>query len=173
MDKKKIKEKYKKKIKLISKLNKFYYEKNKPLVLDSEYDELKKEILILLFLFLDPKVNYSFSKVKELPWNVYIDKSLSMSYHSKPSSVALASGVAFLVSEFADYAIYTPLSKKNWLASVALSNTVGTFVDSALFLYLAFGSLDFITGQIVGKLWMTVLAIIVLIPVRNKIINKD
>jgi len=78
-----------------------------------------------------------------------------------------------LVIEFADYAIYTPLSKKNWLSSVALSNTVGTIVDSALFLYLAFGSLDFITGQIVGKLWMTVLAIIVLIPVRNKIINKD
>ena len=42
MDKNKIKEKYKKKINLISKLNKFYYEKNKPLVLDSEYDELKK-----------------------------------------------------------------------------------------------------------------------------------
>lgn len=95
-----------------------------------------------------------------------------LSYFVSPD-FALASGVAFLVSEFADYAIYTPLSKKNWLASVALSNTVGTIVDSALFLYLAFGSLDFITGQIVGKLWMTVLAIIVLIPVRNKIINKD
>ena len=60
MDKKKIKEKYKKKIKLISKLNKFYYEKNKPLVLDSEYDELKKEILIL-------EKNYFFLKSKDSP----------------------------------------------------------------------------------------------------------
>ena len=55
--------------------------------------------IILLFLFLDPKVNYSVSKVKELPWNVYIDKSLSMSYHSKPSSVALASGVDNLINQ--------------------------------------------------------------------------
>ena len=54
--------------------------------------------IILLFLFLNPKFNYSISKVKELPWNVYIDKSLSMSYHSKPSSVALASGVDNLIN---------------------------------------------------------------------------
>ena len=44
-------------------------------------------------------MNYSVSKVKELPWNVYIDKSLSMSYHSKPSSVALASGVDNLINQ--------------------------------------------------------------------------
>ena len=44
-------------------------------------------------------MNYSVSKVKELPWNIYIDKSLSMSYHSKPSSVALASGVDNLINQ--------------------------------------------------------------------------
>lgn len=54
---------------------------------------------ILLFIFLDPKFNFSVSKVKELPWNVYIDKSLSMSYHSKPSSVALASGIDNLINQ--------------------------------------------------------------------------
>ena len=54
--------------------------------------------ITLLFLFLDPKVNYSVSKAQELPWNVYIDKSLSMSYHSKPSSVALTSGVDNLIN---------------------------------------------------------------------------
>ena len=95
-----------------------------------------------------------------------------LSYFVSPD-FALASGVAFLISEFADYAIYTPLSKKNWLASVGLSNTVGTIVDSALFLYLAFGSLDFISGQIIGKLWMTVIAIIILIPIRNKLIRQN
>ena len=46
MDKKKIQEKYKKKIKLFDKLNKYYYDKSKPLVLDREYDNLKKEILL-------------------------------------------------------------------------------------------------------------------------------
>jgi hypothetical protein len=32
-------------------------------------------------------------------------------------------------------------------------------VDSIVFLYLAFGSLDFLAGQIVGKLWMVLLAL--------------
>jgi queuosine precursor transporter len=31
-------------------------------------------------------------------------------------------------------------------------------VDSIVFLWLAFGSLDFLLGQIVGKLWMVLLA---------------
>ena len=44
---KKILEEYKKKIKLITKYNKFYYDKSKPIVLDKEYDELKREIINL------------------------------------------------------------------------------------------------------------------------------
>ena len=55
--------------------------------------------IILLFLFFDTRFNFSVSKVKELPWNIYIDKSLSMSYHSKPSAVALASGINNLINE--------------------------------------------------------------------------
>ena len=47
MNKKKIQSDYKKKIKLIDKLNKFYYDKSKPLVSDSEYDDLKNEVLRL------------------------------------------------------------------------------------------------------------------------------
>jgi queuosine precursor transporter len=76
--------------------------------------------------------------------------------------LALASGTAFLVSELADFAVYTPLRRRNFLAAVALSNTVGVVVDSALFLWLAFGSLDFLAGQIVGKTYMTALAVVVL-----------
>jgi uncharacterized PurR-regulated membrane protein YhhQ (DUF165 family) len=70
---------------------------------------------------------------------------------------ALASGVAFLFSEFADFFVYTPLRHRHWIGAVAASNVVGLVVDSALFLSLAFGSLDFLPGQILGKLWMTVL----------------
>jgi uncharacterized PurR-regulated membrane protein YhhQ (DUF165 family) len=81
---------------------------------------------------------------------------------------ALASGVAFLVSELADFAVYTPLRRRNWLLAVALSNTVGLVADSGLFLYLAFGSLEFVAGQIVGKLWMTVLAVALLWTVRRR-----
>ena len=38
-----IKIEYLKKIKLINRYNKFYYDKNKPLVSDQEYDQLKKK----------------------------------------------------------------------------------------------------------------------------------
>jgi queuosine precursor transporter len=81
---------------------------------------------------------------------------------------AVASGVAFLLSELADFAVYTPLRQRNWLAAVALSNTVGLVADSILFLMLAFGSLDFLAGQIVGKLWMTVLAVALLWGWRHR-----
>ena len=47
MDKKKIKTLYQKKIKLLNKYNQYYYDKNKPLVDDKNYDELKISILSL------------------------------------------------------------------------------------------------------------------------------
>ena len=81
---------------------------------------------------------------------------------------ALASGTAFLVSELADFAVYTPLRRKTWLGAVAASNTVGLVADSVLFLILAFGSLAFLPGQIVGKAWMTLLAVAVLWFVRRQ-----
>lgn len=82
---------------------------------------------------------------------------------------AVASGVAFLLSELADFAVYTPLRRRNWLAAVALSNTVGLVADSVLFLSLAFGSLEFLAGQVVGKAWMTVLAVGLLWTVRRRL----
>ncbi len=61
MKKKEIQNKYKKKIKLIHKLNKFYFDKSKPIVSDKEYDELKKEIILLenQFDFLKSKISPS------------------------------------------------------------------------------------------------------------------
>jgi len=47
MNKKIIEAQYKKKIKLLNNYNKNYYDKSKPLVNDKEYDELKKETLLL------------------------------------------------------------------------------------------------------------------------------
>ena len=82
---------------------------------------------------------------------------------------AVASGVAFLLSELADFAVYTPLRRRNWLLAVALSNTMGLVADSVLFLQLAFGSLDFLAGQVVGKLWMTVLAVALLSIWRRRL----
>lgn len=81
--------------------------------------------------------------------------------------LALASAAAFLLSELADFAVYTPLRQRSWLLAVTASNTVGAVIDSALFLWLAFGSLDYLTGQIVGKLWMTLLAVILIAMWRH------
>lgn len=64
---------------------------------------------------------------------------------------ALASGTAFLLSELADFLVYTPLRERNWLRAVFASNVVGLVADSALFLALAFGSLEYLLGQIIGK----------------------
>lgn len=76
-----------------------------------------------------------------------------------PAALVLASGLAFLLSEAADLGVYTPLQKRGLVLAVFLSSLVGLVVDSAVFLYLAFGSLDFITGQIIGKGWMVLLAL--------------
>ena len=80
--------------------------------------------------------------------------------------LALAAGTAFLVSELADLAVYTPLRRRRWLFAVTASNIVGLVVDSALFLWLAFGSLAFLPGQVWGKLLMTAAAVGVLAAIR-------
>lgn len=88
-------------------------------------------------------------------------------------ALALASGTAFLVSELADFGVYTPLRERNWLAAVGLSNTVGLVLDSVIFLWLAFGSLAFLPGQVVGKAWVTLAAILALTPVRRALLPRD
>lgn len=81
---------------------------------------------------------------------------------------ALASAAAFLLSELLDFAVYQPLRSRNWIGAVAASNVVGFAADSVLFLWLAFGSLDFLPGQLVGKAWMTAAAVVVLLFVRQR-----
>jgi uncharacterized PurR-regulated membrane protein YhhQ (DUF165 family) len=76
-----------------------------------------------------------------------------------PRSLVMASAAAFLLSEFADFAVYTPLARRRLVLAVVASSVAGLVVDSIVFLWLAFGSLDFLFGQIVGKLWMVLLAI--------------
>jgi DNA ligase (NAD+) len=60
MKKKKIQIEYNEKIKLLTKYNKFYYDKSNPKVTDNEYDKLKKDILLL-------EKNYSFLKSDSSP----------------------------------------------------------------------------------------------------------
>jgi hypothetical protein len=76
-----------------------------------------------------------------------------------PPSLILASCAAFLLSEFADLGVYTPLARRRLVAAVIASSFVGLVVDSIVFLWLAFGSLDFMLGQVVGKVWMVLISI--------------
>ena len=81
---------------------------------------------------------------------------------------ALASGLAFGLSELADFAVYTPLRTRNWPIAVVASNVAGSVLDSVVFLLVAFGSLEFVAGQVVGKLWMTALALPVVWVARSR-----
>ena len=85
-----------------------------------------------------------------------------------PPALVVASAVAFLLSEFADLAVYTPLQRKGLVLAVFASSVVGLVIDSTVFLYLAFGSLDFIAGQIVGKAWMVLAALPIIHLMRRR-----
>jgi uncharacterized PurR-regulated membrane protein YhhQ (DUF165 family) len=76
-----------------------------------------------------------------------------------PASLVVASATAFLLSEFADLAVYTPLARHRLVFAVIASTGVGLVVDSIVFLWLAFGSLEFLSGQVVGKTWMVLLSL--------------
>ena len=81
--------------------------------------------------------------------------------------IALASGCAFLLSEFADFSVYAPLRDRTIAGAVGLSQVVGAVVDSALFLWLAFGSLAFFWGQFVGKIYMVLPVLLALVAWRG------
>jgi len=85
-----------------------------------------------------------------------------------PPALVVASAVAFLLSEFADLAVYTPLQNRGLVLAVAASGAVGLVVDSVVFLWLAFGSLDYLLGQVVGKAWMVLLALPLVALLRRR-----
>ena len=85
-----------------------------------------------------------------------------------PAALVVASGVAFLLSELADLAVFTPLQRHRLLLAVLASSIVGLVVDSAVFLYLAFGNLDYLAGQVVGKTWMVLLTLPMIAWLRRR-----
>ena len=83
------------------------------------------------------------------------------------AQLALASATAFAASETVDFLIYTALYRRSWLPAVLPAGIVGLAVDSAVFLWLAFGSEALFWGQCVGKLEAILVAILILVPVRR------
>lgn len=89
-----------------------------------------------------------------------------ISYLIADPFIALASVVAFAVAELVDFAVYTPLRNKSrlgdrrWAIAVGASSITGALADTVIFLGIAFGwaaVMPAIVGQMVGKLWATLL----------------
>ena len=65
--------------------------------------------------------------------------------------IAVASGIVFLLSEFADLAVYFSLRAEGKIKALLASNAVGLVADLFLFLYLAFESYKRSIAAIVDK----------------------
>src|SRR6185312_7479950 len=91
-----------------------------------------------------------------------------ISWALAPAALVVASTIAFLLSEFADFAVYTPLARRRLVLAVLASSVAGLVVDSFVFLWLAFGSLEFLEGQILGKLWMVLIAMPLIAYLRRR-----
>lgn len=82
---------------------------------------------------------------------------------------AFASGAAFLISELMDFGVFTPLDQRgHTTAAVVASNTVGAVIDTFVFLWIAFSSIQFWQGQVIGKLWVTLAVLPVLAWQRRR-----
>lgn len=77
----------------------------------------------------------------------------AISFLIAPPMLAIASAAAFLISEAIDLSVYAPLKKKGFLVALIGSSIVGAIVDSAAFLLIAFGSVAYLPGQVIGKAW--------------------
>jgi uncharacterized PurR-regulated membrane protein YhhQ (DUF165 family) len=70
-----------------------------------------------------------------------------------PPALAIASASAFTLAEMADLAVYARLRERGKALAVMVSQVVGAGLDSALFVYLAFGSLEFSAGTTLAKIY--------------------
>ena len=106
-------------------------------------------------LFLRDAVQRNHGSIAAL-WCIIL--GCMVSFAIAPPSLVLASVVAFAVSELSDQLFFTRLVERSLPCAVMVSGAVGAVLDSAVFLWLAFGSLDFMGGQVIGKVGMAVLA---------------
>lgn len=68
-------------------------------------------------------------------------------------ALAVASGLAFLVSELVDFGVFTPVRRRSLAGAVLLSSVVSAPVDTVLFLWLAGFNLTWqaVLGQFIVK----------------------
>jgi queuosine precursor transporter len=93
---------------------------------------------------------------------------IAVSYTIADPHIATASAVAFGVSELADFALFTWIAPR-WTSAVLAGGIAGALLDSAVFLQIAFGSLAFMPGQVLGKAYGVALASVVIAARRRHI----
>ncbi len=76
-------------------------------------------------------------------------------------TLALASAAAFLLSELADFAVYTPLRRSGRTRAALASNAVGAVADSLLFLALAEFPLSLVWAQVGVKFGVTTVFVLI------------
>jgi len=98
----------------------------------------------------------------------------ALSWWLSTPALALASLVAFGMSELADMAIYTPLRRRGYVRAAVASNLVGSVVDTVVFLWLAgFGLAPLVVaGQLAGKAWITAAVVAVVVIARAVLRNR-
>lgn len=97
----------------------------------------------------------------------------ALSWALATPALALASGVTFLVSETADWAVYTPMRRRGWARAAVLGNGTGAVVDTFLFLWLAgFPILAAVPGQLVGKAYATIIYLLAGWAVRRAVLRN-
>lgn len=81
--------------------------------------------------------------------------------------IALASGVAFALSELLNWAVYTPIRKHGWARAVVPSNIAGAFADTVVFLGIAgFPIWSALPGQMLVKTAATLAVVAPVVMVR-------
>jgi hypothetical protein len=91
-----------------------------------------------------------------------------MSYAIADAHIATASAVAFAISELADFALFTWIAPR-WSRAVSVGGIAGAVLDSAVFLQIAFGSLAFMPGQVLGKAYGVALASVLIATRRRRV----
>lgn len=95
----------------------------------------------------------------------------ALSFAISAPFIAVASAAAFLLSEGADFAVYSPLRKHGYIRAAVASNLVGSIVDTVLFLTIAgFPLRQAFAGQLVGKMAVTgaVIAVVGLVRYTHR-----
>jgi hypothetical protein len=105
-------------------------------------------------LVLRDAVQYRSGKVAAL---TVMAAGVTLSVAVASPALAIASGAAFACSELTDFAVFTWLAPR-WARAVLAGGMAGLVIDSVVFLSLAFGSLEFLPGQIIGKTYGVVAA---------------